>query len=65
MWTAWIGLTLLVTLCLYSYGQARRILTAHFPAGSQVGESTGRWLIAHWDQALLPTLTGVLCVAFF
>ncbi len=65
MWTAWIGLGLLLTLGLYAYRRVRRVLTARCPAWPQVRQYAGRWVMAHWDQVSFPVLTLVLSVVLF
>jgi hypothetical protein len=65
MWTAWIGLTLILTLCMFSYRQARRLLAAHFHSWQHFRQCARHWVTGHWEQVSLPLVTLVLSVVFF
>jgi hypothetical protein len=65
MWTAWIGLTLLMALGLFSYRHARSVLAAHFPSWRHFGRSAKNWAREHWRELGLPLLSFLVSVTLF
>jgi len=65
MWTAWIGFTLILLLCMFSYWHACNVLTAKFQSWDQFRRSARRWAREHWEQWSLPSLTLLLSVVWF
>lgn len=65
MWTAWIGFTLILMLCMFSYWHVYSVLTAKFQSWNHFSRCARRWAREHWMQWSLPLLTLLLSVIFF
>ena len=65
MWTAWIGFTLILMLCIFSYWHACNVLTAKFQSWNHCSRRARRWAREHWEQWSLPSLTLLLSVVLF
>ena len=65
MYTAWIGVSLLIALTFFAYRHTRRVLTSRFPTRDHFSTWSRQWAREHWFTLALPTLVLVLSVSLF